>query len=90
MTSLVNGLPLHTEIPPLKIDDAGAVRKGAPNPLPHLIWRVTGWQDWSDSGLVPTVNTISFSRGPRLTRMKHGIRVSGNNVHQLLGRSCQS
>src|SRR3954451_11230890 len=28
MTSLANGLPLHTEVPPLRIDDGGAVRVG--------------------------------------------------------------
>jgi uncharacterized protein (DUF433 family) len=29
MTSLVNGLPLHTEAPPLRVDEGGAVRVGS-------------------------------------------------------------
>ena len=28
MTSLANGLPLHPEVPPLRVDDGGAVRVG--------------------------------------------------------------
>src|SRR6266481_5421055 len=28
MTSLANGLPLHTEVPPLRVDEGGAVRVG--------------------------------------------------------------
>ncbi len=28
MTSLANGLPLHTEVPPLRVDEAGVVRVG--------------------------------------------------------------
>src|SRR5271157_1707849 len=28
MTSLANGLPLNTEVPPLRVDDGGAVRVG--------------------------------------------------------------
>src|SRR5438034_4458394 len=28
MTSLAHGLPLHTEVPPLRVDEGGAVRVG--------------------------------------------------------------
>src|SRR5580704_1514505 len=28
MTSLVNGLPLHADLPPLRVDEGGAVRVG--------------------------------------------------------------